>query len=73
MADDAQRCQRCYNVPMRSYYDEAGHPICAQGVVGGFQARVLQEDKIAPVWLGEAIHEDPEDALAEARARAAEL
>lgn len=58
---------------MRSFYDEAEHLICAQGVVGGFQAQVLPDDRNGPLWAGETIHDDPDDALAEARRQAALL
>lgn len=58
-------------MPMRSYHDDAEFPICAQGVHGGFVAMVLQEDDVAPLFIGTTVHSDPDDALAEAREQSA--
>lgn len=61
--------------PAASFYEEdgmipAGVPskwtLVAQAVTGGFQARLIWHDEVAPLWKGDTVHPDAEAALSEA-------
>lgn len=62
----------------KSFYDEDTIPVgvpkwmlCAQAVAGGYQARLIWYDEVAPMWVGETVHTDALDALDEAAAESA--